>query len=94
MIVFTPLSGSAVSDSTPRPFAHLLQIDDVKVLLDCGSPDWRLGAGEETDGQDEEVDADREHRFWDEYLELLERYVSLTPVFGQNANVSRSVLVQ
>jgi len=39
MITFTPLSGDAhVSDGSP--VAYLLQIDDVKILLDCGSPDW------------------------------------------------------
>ncbi|KAI0677046.1 beta-lactamase-like protein [Trametes maxima] len=39
MITFTPLSGAA---GTPRtvPLAYLLQVDDVRILLDCGSPDW------------------------------------------------------
>ncbi|KAI0368067.1 hypothetical protein BV20DRAFT_969649 [Pilatotrama ljubarskyi] len=39
MITFTPLSGAA---RTPRtvPLAYLLQVDDVRILLDCGSPDW------------------------------------------------------
>ncbi|KAH7107776.1 beta-lactamase-like protein [Auriculariales sp. MPI-PUGE-AT-0066] len=39
MITFTPLSGDAQS-SDGGPLAYLLQVDDVKVLLDCGSPDW------------------------------------------------------
>jgi hypothetical protein len=39
MITFTPLAGSARSDSA-LPLAYILEIDDVKVLLDCGSPDW------------------------------------------------------
>lgn len=39
MITFTPLSGAARSSST-TPLAYLLQIDDVRILLDCGSPDW------------------------------------------------------
>lgn len=40
MITFTPLSGSAHSQST-SPLAYLFQVDDVRILLDCGSPDWR-----------------------------------------------------
>ena len=40
MITFTPLSGSAHSQDT-SPLAYLLQVDDVRILLDCGSPDWR-----------------------------------------------------
>ncbi|KAL4076148.1 beta-lactamase-like protein [Scleroderma citrinum] len=39
MITFTPLSG-AVGASQTSPLAYLLQLDDVRVLLDCGSPDW------------------------------------------------------
>lgn len=40
MITFTPLSGSANSQNI-SPLAYLLQVDDVRILLDCGSPDWR-----------------------------------------------------
>lgn len=39
MITFTPLTGGAVSTRT-RPLAYILQIDDVRILLDCGAPDW------------------------------------------------------
>ena len=39
MITFTPLSGAARLSNT-TPLAYLLQIDDVRILLDCGSPDW------------------------------------------------------
>ncbi|KAH9927189.1 beta-lactamase-like protein [Epithele typhae] len=39
MITFTPLSGAARSARTV-PLAYLLQVDDVRILLDCGSPDW------------------------------------------------------
>jgi hypothetical protein len=39
MITFTPLSGAAHSTRTV-PLAYLLQVDDVRILLDCGSPDW------------------------------------------------------
>lgn len=39
MITFTPLSGAARSSRT-IPLAYLLQVDDIRILLDCGSPDW------------------------------------------------------
>lgn len=39
MITFIPLAGSARSDVT-TPVAYLLKVDDVSILLDCGSPDW------------------------------------------------------
>ncbi|KAF8312281.1 hypothetical protein DL93DRAFT_2126087 [Clavulina sp. PMI_390] len=38
-MIFTALSGDAASPH-PRPLAYVLQIDDIKVLLDCGSPEW------------------------------------------------------
>jgi cleavage and polyadenylation specificity factor subunit 2 len=39
MITFTPFSGAARSSPTV-PLAYLLQVDDIRILLDCGSPDW------------------------------------------------------
>ncbi|CAA7260032.1 unnamed protein product [Cyclocybe aegerita] len=39
MITFTPLSGAARASKT-TPLCYLLQIDDVRILIDCGSPDW------------------------------------------------------
>lgn len=39
MLTFTPLSGAAKSSRT-SPMAYLLQVDDINILLDCGSPDW------------------------------------------------------
>ncbi|KAG9317488.1 beta-lactamase-like protein [Chiua virens] len=39
MITFRPLAG-AVGAQSPVPLAYLLQVDDIRVLLDCGSPDW------------------------------------------------------
>ena len=39
MITFTPLSGGAQLSKT-IPLCYLLQVDDVRILLDCGSPDW------------------------------------------------------
>ncbi|KAL5488069.1 hypothetical protein ACEPAI_6177 [Sanghuangporus weigelae] len=39
MITFTPLSGGARLSKT-IPLCYLLQVDDVRILLDCGSSDW------------------------------------------------------
>jgi cleavage and polyadenylation specificity factor subunit 2 len=39
MITFKPLSGAAQSSPT-APLCYLLEVDDVRILLDCGSPDW------------------------------------------------------
>lgn len=39
MITFRPLAGAVGADNL-APLAYLLQVDDVRVLLDCGSPDW------------------------------------------------------
>ncbi|KAG9118397.1 hypothetical protein FRC07_007107, partial [Ceratobasidium sp. 392] len=39
MITFTPLTGGAASSRT-TPLCYILQIDDVRILLDCGAPDW------------------------------------------------------
>ncbi|PFH51359.1 hypothetical protein AMATHDRAFT_74923 [Amanita thiersii Skay4041] len=39
MITFSPLSGAARSLQL-APLCYLLQVDDVRILLDCGSPDW------------------------------------------------------
>ncbi|KZO94852.1 hypothetical protein CALVIDRAFT_483583 [Calocera viscosa TUFC12733] len=73
MIVFTPLCGSAQSTSIPSAFCYLLQIDDIRVLLDCGAPDWRLGAGENVEGRGSDGDERQAKRLWAEYLDLLER---------------------
>lgn len=43
MITFTPLSSSARSSTSAAgelpPLAYLIQLDDIKILVDCGSPD-------------------------------------------------------
>ncbi|KAH8830368.1 beta-lactamase-like protein [Flagelloscypha sp. PMI_526] len=44
MITFSALSGSAHSDQTN--FAYVLQIDDIRILLDCGAPDWKPEDGQ------------------------------------------------
>lgn len=60
MITFTPLSGAARSTPT-IPLAYILQVDDVKILLDCGSPDW---------SQEIPVDEDAEQP-WEAYCSAL-----------------------
>ena len=53
MITFTPLSGAARSTRT-TPLAYILQVDDVRILLDCGSPDWAPEHQVEDEGEWEE----------------------------------------
>ncbi|KAJ7638939.1 beta-lactamase-like protein [Roridomyces roridus] len=62
MITFTPLSGAADSSRT-TPLAYLLQVDDVRILLDCGSPDW---SPEQSSLTPTEQDFD-----WEEYCQAL-----------------------
>ncbi|EMD40890.1 hypothetical protein CERSUDRAFT_111471 [Gelatoporia subvermispora B] len=64
MITFTPLSGSARTSST-IPLAYLLQVDDVRILLDCGSPDW---CPEDASTSE---DAEQKPQPWEKYSEAL-----------------------
>jgi hypothetical protein len=74
MITFTPLSGAAHSSST-APLAYLLQVDDVRILLDCGSPDW---APEDPTLKP----ASEEQAFhWEEYCQALREFVSFHHLF-------------
>jgi len=66
MITFTPLAGSAHS-TRHLPLAYLLQVDDVNILLDCGSPDWHPEQFGKSEG--EPTDAP----FWETYCRELER---------------------
>ncbi|KAF5358936.1 hypothetical protein D9758_004760 [Tetrapyrgos nigripes] len=59
MITFTPLSGAASSSKT-IPLCYLLQVDDVRILLDCGSPDWQP-----------EPSPEAEQYSWEEYCKSL-----------------------
>jgi len=59
-MIFTVLSGDACS-SRPKPLAYVLQIDDIKVLLDCGSPEWCPESSEDPDTD------------WTDYCSALER---------------------
>lgn len=64
MITFTPLSGGATS-SHATPLCYLLQVDDIRILLDCGCPDWNYETDFIGDG-----DADMP---WRSYTNLLKR---------------------
>lgn len=71
MITFTPLSGAARSDS-PSPLSYLLQVDDVRILLDCGSPDWAPETDPSAPGQSH----DEEPKYpWTDYCETLRQLV-------------------
>ncbi|PVF96449.1 hypothetical protein CPB86DRAFT_736678 [Serendipita vermifera] len=65
MITFTPLAGAAYNDST-IPVAYILEIDEVKILLDCGSPDWHSYDHLDTKGRSEAK--------WKSYCTELQRH--------------------
>jgi len=64
MITFTPLSGAARSGSV-SPLSYLLQVDDVRILLDCGSPDWS------PESPSVSTDNSKFQYSWTEYCETL-----------------------
>lgn len=74
MITFTPLSGAARASRTV-PLAYLLQVDDVRILLDCGSPDWCPEEPEGTSSDVKEEDLQERHYHWEKYCETLKEYV-------------------
>jgi cleavage and polyadenylation specificity factor subunit 2 len=60
MITFTPLSSSSrvasTSSAATPPLAYLIQLDDIKILVDCGSPDLRRALeGNEPEGEYEKL---------------------------------------
>ncbi|KAF9569085.1 hypothetical protein CPC08DRAFT_654069 [Agrocybe pediades] len=69
MITFTPLSGAARSSKT-TPLSYLLQIDDVRILIDCGSPDW---FPEPSLFQPVHPEDDAQIQPWKQYTDELER---------------------
>ena len=71
MITFTPLSGAARSSRTV-PLAYLLQVDDVRILLDCGSPDW-CPEGMSSAVKEEDLVESSIH--WEQYCQALREYV-------------------
>lgn len=69
MLTFTPLSGAAKSSRT-SPLAYLLQVDDINILLDCGSPDWCPEPTSSENGG--------ENKFpWEQYCDHLKECVML-----------------
>ncbi|KAF6762080.1 cleavage and polyadenylation specificity factor subunit [Ephemerocybe angulata] len=70
MITFTPLAGAARSTST-TPLSYVLQVDDVRILLDCGSPDWM----QEPSPFSENMQTDEESSTppWQEYCDNLKK---------------------
>lgn len=75
MITFTPLSGAARSSST-TPLAYILQVDDVRILLDCGSPDWSPEASSSSAVKSEDIEEARYH--WEDYCQALRECVYIT----------------
>ena len=76
MITFTPLSGPAGTIRTV-PLAYLLQVDDVRILLDCGSPDW---CPEPPAGDADE----KEPPPWENYCDALKEYVFVLLCYEQS----------
>jgi cleavage and polyadenylation specificity factor subunit 2 len=72
MITFTPLSGAARS-SRSAPLAYLLQVDDVRILLDCGSPDWNPEDSSSSAVKSEDTQETSFH--WEGYCKALREYV-------------------
>ncbi|KAI0306845.1 beta-lactamase-like protein [Multifurca ochricompacta] len=71
MLTFTPLSGAAKSSRT-SPLAYLLQVDDIKILLDCGSPDWCPEQEEPQPSSTEDRNNATENTFhWEQYCDKL-----------------------
>ncbi|KAK7695750.1 hypothetical protein QCA50_000387 [Cerrena zonata] len=70
MITFTPLSGAARSDCTP--LAYLLKVDDVQILLDCGSPDWCPEKASSSAVKEEDLAESALH--WEQYCQALKTH--------------------
>lgn len=80
MLTFTPLSGAAKSERT-SPLAYLLQVDDINILLDCGSPDWCPESHSSTTEGDD--DATENHFHWERYCDKLRECVANNCYNGQ-----------
>jgi cleavage and polyadenylation specificity factor subunit 2 len=74
MITFTPLAGDAKGTRT-APLSYLLQIDDVHILLDCGSPDWNPEKSASTSAVTADELVSREE-YWESYCDSLKKCVS------------------
>jgi len=86
MITFTPLSGSSRS-STTTPLSYLLQIDDVRILIDCGSPDWcpELSPFDKSATENED-----QPPAWSGYTESLQKFV--LSVASKSPYINSSIL--
>lgn len=71
MITFTPLSGAARSART-IPLAYLLKVDDVQILLDCGSPDWCPERASSSAVKEEDLAESSFH--WEQYCQALKEH--------------------
>ncbi|KAI0796908.1 beta-lactamase-like protein [Abortiporus biennis] len=71
MITFTPLSGAARSTRTV-PLAYLLKVDDVQILLDCGSPDWCPENASSSAVKEEDLEEKTYH--WEQYCQALKEH--------------------
>ncbi|KAL1735967.1 beta-lactamase-like protein [Schizophyllum commune] len=69
MLTFTPLAGAARSNRT-TPLCFILQVDDVKILLDCGSPDWS------PEPSTSEVKVEDTSYPWEEYCSILRQHAA------------------
>lgn len=82
MLTFTPLSGAAKSSRT-SPLAYLLQVDDINILLDCGSPDWCP----EPPSSENAGDGATENKFhWERYCDKLKEWVFRSAIYAVRFN--------
>lgn len=80
MITFTPLAGGAAATRT-TPLCYILQIDDVRILLDCGAPDWHPeSTSSEVAGQSENSEKLSDQPPWAAYCAELAMYVLWTVI--------------
>ncbi|KAI0068508.1 hypothetical protein BV25DRAFT_1791984 [Artomyces pyxidatus] len=89
MLTFTPLSGAARSSRTV-PLSYLLQVDDVQILLDCGSPDW---CPEPSSSAVKEEDIEAQEHHWEKYcLKLKEIAPTIDLVLLSHGDLAHSGL--
>lgn len=89
MITFTPLAGAARSKSQ-SPLAYILQVDDVRILLDCGSPDWVQEASPFLQDMQTDVESASTPP-WQEYCENVKKCENLSPSSRHSCSISLRV---
>ena len=77
MITFSPLAGPA-RDERIQPLAYLLVVDDVRILLDCGAPDW---CPEQSTSALTEDDLDEHTRHRQQYCDTIKQSVQIYALF-------------